>query len=65
MAASQVNVTDAVTGFDELNDGLVRDRGTVAKMDIVQVLPKFGNRQDCTICDTPAFCQHEVPQAWG
>jgi hypothetical protein len=59
-AACQVNVADAVAGFDKLNDGIIGKIGTVAKVDVVQVLSQLANGGDGAVRDVFTLGQDEV-----
>jgi hypothetical protein len=63
IAASQVNISDAVAGFDQLYNGGICDTGTVTKMNIVDILPQLANGKHCTICDEFAFRKNKISES--
>ena len=59
-AACQVDVSDSVAGFDELNDGVIGQVDAVAKVNVVQVLGQFADCRNGSICDMSAFGKDQV-----
>lgn len=62
MTARQIDISDPITGFDEVDDGGVRDERAMAEMDVMKVLAKLGDRLYPSIRDLLAFGQHQVAQ---
>jgi hypothetical protein len=57
VTTGEINVTDTVARFHQLNDGVIRDVGTVAEMDIVDIFAQLADCHDRAVRDESAFCK--------
>lgn len=62
--ASQIDVSDSVALLDKIDDSMVGQKRTVAKMYVVQILTQKTYGSDRLICNESTFGQDEVPHSW-
>lgn len=61
IAARKINVSDAIAGLDEGNDGSVSQVDTMAKVNVVQILSQTTDRRYGAVGDVSAFGEYEIP----
>jgi hypothetical protein len=57
ITTGEIDVTDTVAGFHQLDDGVICDVGTVAEMDIVDIFAQLADCHDRAVRNESAFCK--------
>ena len=63
--ACKINVSDSVTCFDKLNNSSICDMGTMAQMDVVEVLAQLGYCEHRSVRNLLAFGKDKVSEPRG